>query len=163
MIVSLIVAIEKTGGIGLDGSVPWHLRDDLLNFKALTMGHHLIMGRSTYESIGRLLPGRTMVVVTRNRNYRAPGCLIVNSIEDAIELARSRGETEVFVIGGAQIYAQTLAFADRLHITQVHARVECDVFFPEFDLQGWQEIERQEFLASESNDFDFTYTFLVRE
>jgi dihydrofolate reductase len=127
------------------------------------MGHHLIMGRATYESIGRLLPGRTIIVITRRQDYRAPGCLVVHSIKAALDLAESRGETETFIIGGAQIYSQSLHLADRIYLTQVHTVSFCDVFFPTFDPSAWQEIERKDHPADPHNEFPTTYRVLVRK
>ena len=162
MIVSIIVAMDEARCIGVGGRLPWHLKDDLQRFKALTMGHHLIMGRVTYESIGRLLPGRTMIVVTRQPDYLAPGCLMALSIEEAIAIAEKRDETEVFIIGGAQIYARSLHLARRLYLTRVHTQSACDVVFPEFDLGEWREIERQDHPADEQNEFSFTYSVLAK-
>jgi dihydrofolate reductase len=161
VIVSLIVAMDEANGIGRDGKLPWHLSDDLQRFKRLTMGHHLVMGRLTYESIGRILPGRTTIVVTRRGGYSAPGCLVVNSVESALALARSRGETEAFIIGGGQIFAQSLHLADRIHLTRVHTYAACDVFFPEFDLSAWQEKGHYFQPADNRNDYSFTYCLLI--
>lgn len=155
--------MDEDRGIGLNGRLPWHLREDLRRFKALTMGHHIIMGRATYESIGRILSGRTMIVVTRNENIRAPGCLVVHSIDEAFSLAQSRGETEAFVIGGSQLYSQTLDLADRIYLTQVYTQLDCDVFFPEINLSDWFEDDKQHHPADEQNDFPSTYTVLKRK
>ena len=108
MIRSIIVAMDERGGIGLNNRVPWHIPADLRRFKALTMGHHLIVGRKTYESIGRVLPGRTMIIVSRSKDYRAEGCWVVSSLQGALRLAEEGGETEVFIGGGGMIYAQAL-------------------------------------------------------
>ena len=159
---AIVAAMGSNREIGLGKGLPWHLPADLKHFKNLTLGHHLIMGRATYESIGRLLPDRTMIVVTRQRDYRAPGCLVAHTIEDAIALAESRDETEAFVIGGAQVYAQSLLIADRLYLTQVHTRVACDVHFPDFDRAEWQEVERREHPADENNGHPFTFSTLER-
>ena len=162
MIISLIVAMDEARGIGLDGRLPWHLREDLRRFKSLTMGHHIIMGRTTYESIGRILSGRSMIVITRKAKIKAPGCLVVHSVDEAFNLAKSRGETEVFVIGGSQLYAQTLDRADRIYLTQVHTHSDCDVFFPEINLGDWVETEKQYHHEDAYNDFPTTYTILTR-
>lgn len=140
-VVSLIVAMARNGVIGKDNQLPWHLPEDLKRFKRLTMGHHIIMGRKTYESIGRLLPGRTSVVVTRTQNYQAPGAIIAHSLEEAI--GRCSSDDEVFVIGGAEIYRQALPVADRLVITQIDADFAGDARFPPVDWSQWEEIERQ--------------------
>lgn len=163
MIVSLIVAMDENRGIGLRNRLPWRLASDLKRFRELTMGHHLIAGRKTYESIGRPLPGRQMIIVTRDRNYRASGCLMVHSPDEAFRLAAERGEREAFVIGGAEIYAQALPQADRLYLTQVHAQVQADVFFPEFAEDEWQEVSRNFHAADEKNQYDFTFRELRRK
>ncbi|HWQ31842.1 MAG TPA: dihydrofolate reductase [Blastocatellia bacterium] len=162
MIVSLIVAMDERRGIGFEGRLPWRLSADLKRFKALTMGHHLIAGRKTYESIGRPLPGRTMIIVTRDPDYQAEGCLIAHSVDEALALARARGETEAFIIGGAEIYAQTLERADRLYLTQVHAITDADVFFPAFDESAWREQEVSPHEAGEKNQYPSTFKLLVR-
>jgi dihydrofolate reductase len=139
--VSLIAAVAANGVIGRDGGLPWRLPEDLKRFRALTLGHHIVMGRKTYESIGRLLPGRTTVIVTRQRDYAVPGAIVARSIEDA--LAQCAGDDEVFVIGGAQIYQAALPIADRLYLTEVMAEVEGDTRFPAFDRQRWRERSRE--------------------
>lgn len=143
MIISIIVAMDERGGIGLNNRVPWHIPADLRRFKALTMGHHLIVGRKTYESIGRALPGRTMIIVTRSKDYRAEGCWVVPSLQGALRLAEGGGETEVFIGGGGMIYAQALAQADRIYLTRVHAEVEADVYFPKWEKNNWRLIYQE--------------------
>jgi dihydrofolate reductase len=162
VIVSLIVAMDEAGGIGINGGLPWHLSSDLKNFKALTMGHHLIVGRKTYESIGKALPGRTTIIVTRNRTFSAPGCSAANNLKDALALAEKNGEMEAFIGGGAEIFAQALPLAQRIYLTRVHIRAECDVFFPQVDWREWQEGERVEHPADEKNEYAFTYYRLER-
>jgi dihydrofolate reductase len=139
--VSLIAAVAANGVIGRDGALPWHLPEDLKRFKALTMGHHIIMGRKTYESIGRLLPGRTSVIVTRNRDLKVTGAIVATSIEEAI--ARCAGDDEVFVIGGAQIYQAALPLADRMYLTLVQVPFEGDTRFPAWDAAEWEPISRE--------------------
>lgn len=163
MIISLIVAMDEQGGIGRAGMLPWRLPADLKRFKSLTMGHHLIMGRKTYQSIGRPLPGRTMVVVTRNPDYRPPGCVVRHSLDDALEFARTAGETEVFVVGGEEIFRQAFASADRLYLTQVQATFETDVSFPQFNEASWLESEREFHSADERNPYAFTFRVLRRQ
>lgn len=163
MIVSLIAALDRRRGIGKDNQLPWRLPADLKRFRELTTGHHIITGRKTYESIGKPLPGRTTIIITRNQNYSAEGCFVVHSLNEALALARSRGEQEAFVIGGAEIYAQALPQADRLYLTFVDAEVEADAFFPAFDLQHWTEQESEKHLANEKNEFTFTIKFLTRK
>jgi dihydrofolate reductase len=157
VIVSVIVAMDENGGIGLEGHVPWRLSTDLKLFKKATMGHHLILGRKTYESIGKPLPGRKMVVVTNQMDYQAPGCTIVHSFEEALDLALTRGETEAFVGGGAEIYSQSLPLADRMYLSRVHAVVEVDTFFPTFDESEWALHESLEYPAGEGDEYGFRY------
>ena len=163
MIVSLIVAMDERRGIGVNNQLPWRLSADLKRFKALTMGHYLIMGRKTFASIGRPLPGRQMIIVTRDTNYTADGCLIVHSVDEAIALARTRGESEVFIIGGAEIYRQALGKVERVYLTRVDAEVQADTFFPAFEESAWnaQEISHHE--ADEKNQYQFTFKTLVRK
>ena len=168
MIISLIVAMDERGGIGLQQRLPWRLSADLKRFKSLTMGHHLIMGRKTYQSIGRLLPGRTTIIITRNPNYTAPGCpgencLIAQSLQQALALASERDEDEVFIIGGGQIFKQSLPLADRIYLTQVHAQLDADTFFPPLDQNQWDEIESSYHPASELNQYPTTFKILSRK
>ena len=129
---SLIVAMAKNRTIGVNNTLPWRCPEDLKHFKALTMGHHMIMGRKTFDSIGRLLPGRTTVVVTRDRNLQIEGCLMANSLPDAI--AACANDEKIFIVGGAEIYAQALEHIDTLYITEIQQAIEGDAHFPEFDL-----------------------------
>lgn len=160
MIISLIVAMDEKRGIGMEGKLPWHLPADLRHFKSLTMGHHIIMGRKTYETISRPLPGRTMVVVTRNPVYQAEGCLIAHSLESAIEKARESGEDEVFIIGGSQIFAEALELADRIYLTLVHTITNADVFFPAMEPDHWVEIEAEDHKADNKNQYSLTFKIL---
>ncbi len=161
MIVSLIAAMDKKRGIGIDNKLPWRLSADLRKFRELTMGHHIIVGRKTFESIGKPLPGRQIIIVTRNKNFRAEGCFVVNSVEEAIELARSKGESEVFVCGGAEIYAQSLDGADRLYLTLVDTEVSADTFFPEWNEDDWIEQESKNHSADAKNQYSFTFRVLI--
>jgi dihydrofolate reductase len=159
MIISLIVAMAANRVIGRQNKLPWRLPNDLRRFRALTLGKPVIMGRKTFESIGRPLDGRHNIVVSRNPDYRAEGCTVVQSPEAALAAAGSAAES--FVIGGADLYAQFLLRADRLYLTLVHAHLEGDAYFPPFDQTQWQEIEREERQADGRHAFD--YTFLVLE
>jgi dihydrofolate reductase len=163
VIVSLIFAMDEKGGIGIANHLPWHLSADLKRFKALTMGHHIIMGRKTYESIGKPLPGRTNLVVTRDPSYQAAGCLVAHSLDEALQTAEERGEDEVFITGGRQIFAQSISIADRIYLTQVHAEVRADVYFPEFNTAEWVEQEAVYHESDEKNDYPFTAKVLVRK
>lgn len=139
---SLIVAVARNGVIGVDGQLPWRLPEDLKRFKALTMGHTLVMGRKTHESIGRLLPGRRTIIVSRNPACRVEGATVADSVEHAITAAA--GESEVFVVGGGEIYALALPLADRLLVTEVDLAPEGDAFFPAVDSTVWREIRRDD-------------------
>jgi dihydrofolate reductase len=163
LIVSLIAAMDNRRGIGIENRLPWRLSADLKRFRELTMGHHIVVGRKTFESIGKPLPGRQMIVVTRDREFQAAGCDVCNSLAEAIDLASSRGEEEAFIIGGAQIYEQALPLADRFYLTLVDAIVEADTFFPAFDPQDWSERETVFHPADEKNQFPFTFKFLERQ
>ncbi|MGE5242477.1 MAG: type 3 dihydrofolate reductase [Bacteroidota bacterium] len=155
--VSLIAAMAENRVIGVDNTLPWRLPADLKHFRRLTTGHHVIMGRRNYESIGKPLPERTNIVVTRNRKYRAPGCVVTHSLEEALE--RAQTDAEIFVIGGAEIYRQAFARADRLYLTLVHASVAGDTYFPEFAADRWNEISRERHEADAKNPYP--YSFLV--
>ena len=136
---SLIVAVAENGVIGRRGTLPWHISADLKRFKQLTMGHTIIMGRRTWHSLGRALPGRRSIVVSRNSQFQAPGADVAPSLDAALMLAV--GDTEAFVIGGASLYEEALPKADKLYITRVEAAVEGDTYFPEFDASHWRLVE----------------------
>ena len=163
MIISLIAAMDEKRGIGVEGRLPWHLPADLKRFKSLTMGHHLIMGRKTFESIGRPLPGRTTIIVTRDQGFQPEGCLVAHSLETALEFARLDLEDEVFVIGGAEIFVQAIESADRIYLTQVHTSLPADVYFPEYAAEDWQETNSEDHPADEKNHYPFTFKILVRK
>ena len=160
MSLSLIVAISDNNVIGRDDQLPWRLSADLQHFRRLTMGHHLIMGRKTYESIGRPLPGRTSVVLSRDPNWRPEGVIVV--AEAAQAAAAVAGDSEAFVIGGSQVYRLMLPLVERIYLTRVHARVEGNVVFPEIDWRGWQLVDRQQHRASEKNEFDYSFEIYQR-
>lgn len=161
MIVSCIVAVSDNRVIGCGNRLPWHLPADLKRFKKLSMGHHIIMGRKTFESIGRLLPGRTSIVITRNPKYEAPGAVLVLSLDEAFEKAAS--DDEVFVIGGEAIFEQALPRADRLYLTRVHASFEGDVFFPACDLEGWTLKEDARHEPDTKNRYAYSFRVYERE
>lgn len=131
--ISLIAAISTNNVIGRDNKIPWHISEDFKRFKSLTMGHPIIMGRKTFESIGKPLPGRTNIVITRDENYSPEGAEVVHSIDEAVELAKTKeGSDEIFIIGGGQIYSQSMDLADKLYLTIVEQEVEGDIFFPDY-------------------------------
>ncbi len=138
---SIIVAMAKNRTIGVNNTLPWRCPEDLKHFKALTMGHHMIMGRKTFDSIGKALPGRTTVVVTRDRELVIEGCLMAHSLPEAIKLCADDSQT--FIVGGAEIYAQAFDYIDNLYITEIQQDVEGDAHFPEFDPSRWQEVARE--------------------
>lgn len=163
MIISILVAMDEKRGIGKAGKLPWHLSADLKRFRELTMGHHLIVGRKTFESIGKPLPGRQTIVVTRDANFKHKGCFVAHSVQDSIALARERKETEVFVIGGAEIYARAIDATDRVYLTQVHAEVDADTFFPELEHDAWIETQHAYHPADETNQYACTFKLLERK
>ena len=155
MIVSLIAAMARNRVIGCDNGLPWHLPEDLRRFKARTSGHIVVMGRRTWESVGAPLPDRRCIVVTRDRNYHADGAEVVHSLDDA--LARAADEQEVFVLGGAEIYALALPRADRIYLTVVHAEPEGDTYFPEFDDTEWTLTEEEHHDADDRHASSFSF------
>jgi dihydrofolate reductase len=160
MIVSIVVAVSDNNVIGRGNRVPWRQSADMKRFKALTLGHHLLMGRKTFESLDRPLPGRTIIVITHDRQFQADGVLTAPSIERAIEMARL--DEEIFIGGGAQIYEQSLHRADRMYLTRVHTEVEGDTFFPEFDdVTEWTLVDVEHREADERNEHP--YSFLTYE
>ena len=160
MRISLIVALARNRVIGRDNQLPWRLSADLQHFKGLTMGKPIVMGRKTHESIGRPLPGRANIVVTRDSGFSAEGCRVVHSIDEALVAA---GDVdEVMIMGGENLYSQLLPRADRLYLTEVQAEVSGDAWFPEFDETQWQELERESHRADENNEFDYDFVVLAR-
>jgi len=161
MIISILVAVSQNRVIGKENKIPWHLPADLKYFKQLTMNHHIIMGRATYESIGRPLPGRTNVVITRQEDYSAQGCVIMSDIRAAFEYCRQRGETECFIIGGGDIIRQTLVWADKVYMTLVFHDFEGDTFLPELNSDDWKMMSEDRHLPDEKNHY--AYAFRVYE
>ncbi len=152
-LVSVVAALARNSVIGVNNTLPWRLPEDIKHFKALTLGHHLIMGRKTYESIGRPLPGRTTVIVTRDPAYRAEGCLVATSIDAAIDACGD--DPELFCVGGAQLYAQVLPRADLLYLTEIQADYAGDAWFPEFEPVLWRECERRENIGQDGLVYHF--------
>ena len=161
MKVSLVVAIAQNGVIGRENALPWRLPADIAHFKRVTMGHPIVMGRRTYESIGRPLPGRKNIVVTHNRSFRAPGCTVVGSLDEA--WSEAGDADEVCVIGGTTLFAETLPLADIIHLTEVEADVEGDTFFPPFDRREWDEREVARHPADERNAYPSRILELTRK
>ncbi len=166
MELSLICAMAENRVIGVNNGLPWHLSEDLKYFRRTTMGCSIIMGRNTWESIGRVLPGRTNIIITSDKDYQAEGARVVSTLEEAVKLAESisliDGSEEAFVIGGASLYQAALPLASRFHLTRVHAEVKGDVSLAEFDESQWQEVSRQDFFKDENNAFDYSICLLQR-
>ncbi len=153
--ITLIAAIGKNGELGKDNDLIWHLPNDLKRFKKVTSGHHVIMGRKTFESLGKPLPKRTNIIITRNSDYTAEGCVVVHSLQAAIEAAKA--DDNPYILGGAQIYKQSLEIADVLDLTLVDAELDADAFFPKIDLSIWKETSRQDFKADEKHQYNYSF------
>ncbi len=161
MRLSIIVAMTPQRVIGKDGDMPWHLPAELRHFKETTMGRPIVMGRRTHESIGRALPGRQNIVVTRDPGYRSEGVCVVHGLDEAI--AAAGDAEEIMIIGGETLYRQALGRAGRIYLTLVHARLEGDTWFPELDTEGWQEVHRSERAADEGNPYPMSFIVLDRK
>jgi dihydrofolate reductase len=159
-VLSLIVAMDRNRVIGAGGRLPWHIPEDLKRFRRLTLGHHVVMGRRTWESVGRPLPGRTNIVLTRQPGFRAEGAYVVSCLDDALRLAA--GDTEVFVIGGAEIYVLALPRADRAYVTEIDAAFRGDVWFPPLPANEWREVSRETLYASKPGEPDLAYVTYER-
>lgn len=164
MIRSIIVATSINRVIGRNNVLPWHLPADLAHFKSVTMGKPVVMGRKTWESIGKPLPGRTNVVVTHDKNYQADGALVVGSLAEAESAAeREHGDIdELMIIGGATLYDEVIDSVDRIYLTEVNEVVEGDTWFPDIDVSDWREVSREDFEADDKNPFDYSFIVLDR-
>lgn len=152
--------MDRNHVIGKGDTLPWHISSDLKHFKKITMGKPIVMGRKTHESIGRPLPGRENIILTRDKNYQAEGCTVLNSMEEIMEHCKEA--EEVMITGGAEIYKLSLAQASYLYLTEVHAEIDGDTFFPEFDRSEWNEVFREDYKADEKNEFDYSFVLLER-
>ncbi|NIJ44344.1 dihydrofolate reductase [Wenyingzhuangia heitensis] len=152
---TLIAAIGENNELGKNNDLIWHLPADLKRFKKVTSGHYIIMGRNTYESIGTPLPNRTTVIITKNKNYTAKGCIVTDSLENAIKIADQ--DSNAYIIGGAQIYNQAINLVDVLDICEVHQSFDADVYFPKIDTAIWKEINREHFLSDDKNKYDYSF------
>lgn len=159
--ITVIAAVAENNALGKENQLLWHLPDDFKRFKTLTSGHYIIMGRKTFESFPKPLPNRTHVIISRQANYQPEGCIVVNSLEQAIEACPKT--EEVFIIGGGEIYRQSIAVADKLDLTKVHATFEADTNFPEFDLSEWQLVFEEYHPKDERHDFAFTFQTYLRK
>lgn len=155
--ITIIAAIGSRNELGKDNDLIWHLPADLKRFKKVTTGNHIIMGRNTFESIGKPLPNRTTVIITRNASYQKEGCIVVHSIEEALDITKEQGQA--FIIGGAEIYKQCMekGLADKLDITQVHHEFDADVFFPQILEEEWELVSKEDFEADEKNNYDYSF------
>ena len=160
-LISAIVAMAENRVIGRNNQLPWHLPADLKHFKTITTGHSILMGRKTYESIGKPLPNRRNYVITRNRQFQASGCIVVSSLEAALQQSADNKADELFIIGGTQVYQQAMPFVQRLYLTIVHDVFEGDAFFPALEESKWEERERERHVSDEQNPY--SYSFLVLE
>ena len=162
MTLSIIAALGNNNVIGRDNQLPWHMPADLKRFKQLTSGHHLLMGRRTFESVGKPLPGRVTVVITRSHDYAPSGVAVARSLDEAISKAEATGDPEIFIGGGTEIFNQAIHRADRMYLTRVHAEPEGDTFFPEFDdVSEWHLVDAEHYEADERNPYP--YSFLTYE
>ena len=159
--VTIIAAIAENNALGKDNQLIWYLPADLKRFKKTTLNHVVIMGRKTFESLGKPLPNRTNIIITRDKNYIAEGCVVVNSLKEALETAAKEDENP-FILGGAEIYIQAMPFTDKLDITFVHHKFEADVFFPEIDKTIWKETSRENFKADDKNKYDYSFVTFER-
>jgi dihydrofolate reductase len=166
MKLAFVVAMSQNRVIGIDNQLPWRLPEDLKWFKRVTLGHPIIMGRKTYESIGRPLPGRTNIVVTRQKQWSQEGAVVAHGIDSALEKAvnqaRRDGVDEIYIIGGEELFRQSFNKVDRLYLTQVQAHLDGDAFFPEFDGSDWREVDREDHLADPQNPYDYSFIVLDR-
>jgi dihydrofolate reductase len=160
--ISFLVAMDENRIIGKDNQLPWSLPEDLKYFKRVTMGHPIIMGRKTHESIGRVLPGRENIVITRQLNYQSEGCTVFYSVQELVKYCREQ-DTEVFVIGGAEIFNEMFTFADRLYITLIHESFDGDTYFPEFDLNEWELTSSETGIKDEKNPYDYEFRIYKRK
>ncbi len=160
MKISIIVATAEDNVIGSKNKLLWHISDDLKRFKELTTGHHILMGQKTFESIGRILPDRTNIILSFEGNYKTDGGFVFTNIKDALKFAENRKENELFVIGGGMIYKELLPIADKIYLTKVHEKYDGDTFFPEIDMNEWSEISNEKHL---DNNPPFEYKILIKK
>lgn len=162
MRISFIVAKSEDNVIGINNKLPWHLKDDLQNFKKITMGHHILMGRKTFESIGKGLPGRMSFVISSDPKPNSDNVFWFTSIFRAIKQAERNGESELFIIGGEKIFKYAISLVDRIYLTEVKGQIKGDTYFPQLSLKNWKKISEQQLTKNADNDFDFTFQILDR-
>ena len=163
MTVSLIVAMAENGVIGRDDALPWRIPDDLKHFKSITLGKPIIMGRRTWDSLGRILPGRPHIVLSRDPNFAVEGVSCANSLEDALSIAEGLTEHEIMIIGGAEIYRAALRYAKYIYLTEIHRPISGDTFFPQFNRDAWTEIERQGPFQDEQSGLTYSFVTLLQD
>jgi dihydrofolate reductase len=156
-VIKILVACDENRVIGKDNQLIWHLPADLKRFKSLTTGHVILMGRKTYESIGKPLPNRTTIVITRQADFQAEGTIIAHSVDEAILKAKSLSREDIFIVGGAEIYTVSMALADQILLTQLHDIFEGDAFFPEISPETWEIVDRERGLTDEKNPFQYSF------
>tara|TARA_R110001583_G_scaffold8413_6_gene40207 strand:- start:3074 stop:3556 length:483 start_codon:yes stop_codon:yes gene_type:complete len=159
--ITIIAAIADNNALGKDNQLIWHLPADLKRFKQVTLNHHIIMGRKTFESLGKPLPNRTTIIITRNTNYKVENCIVVNSLEEALEAAKP--DENPYILGGADIYNQAIKIADKLDLTYVHHLFEADAFFPLIDTNIWIEASRQDFKMDDKNNYNYSFVTYIRK
>ncbi|WML45007.1 dihydrofolate reductase [Neobacillus sp. PS3-40] len=159
--ISFVVAMDENRVIGKNNQLPWHLPEDLKFFKKVTMGHPIAMGRKTHESIGRILPGRENIIITRNSGYHGEGCTVLYSIQEFVEYCQA-SDDEFFVIGGAEIFKETFPNVDRLYLTRIHEEFDGDTYFPEFDLNKWKLVSKEKGIRDEKNPYDYEFCIYDR-
>ena len=157
---SIIVAVSENNVVGKENKLPWKLSADLKHLKSLTMGHHIIMGRKTWESLGRALPGRINVVITTDKNFKAEGGVVVHSLKEAFTVSSS--DDEIFIFGGGKIFKEAMPLVKKIYMTKVHSIIDGDTFFPVLDMKDWKETSREDFKADEKNQYDYSFVTLER-
>ena len=160
MKISIVVAFDQNRLIGKNNELPWHLPADLKHFKSITMGHHMVMGRKTFDSIGKPLPGRTSVVITRQHGLQIEGCIVVNNLEEALEYCK--GQLEIFIVGGAEIFKWALPLCTDLYVTQIHHQFSGDTWFPEIKTDEWSILSKEDHNADEKNGWNYSYIHYKR-
>ncbi|MEX1382296.1 dihydrofolate reductase [Lutibacter sp.] len=159
--ITIIAAIAENNALGKNNQLIWHLPADLKRFKQVTLNHHIIMGRKTFESLGKPLPNRTTIIITRNKHFTAEGCIIVNSLNEALKAAEI--DDNPFILGGAEIYNQAIEIADKIDLTFIHHTFDADAFFPKIDTSIWKETSRQYFKADEKNKYDYSFVSYIKK
>ncbi len=159
--ITIIAAASENNALGKNNDLLWHLPDDFKRFKTLTTGHHIIMGRKTFESFPKPLPNRTHIIITRNQDYQPEGCVVVNSLEDALHFCRNQEET--YIIGGGEIYQQSMAVADKIELTRVHATIDADTFFPEINPEQWNMITEEHHPKDDKHLYSFSFQTFIKK